>query len=333
MAVAWAAHGSPAWSDDAARELVEEASKTLAEAVKAPPTTEEQVQRARKAFRTLVKHEPEGLSKIAWTVATDERQSDFVRGEAFLALSELADSSAQRVRALVLPIVKDVKATRALRMFAALVFRKKRFANDDARAVLEQVLLRPVDDEIVQRTCLRSLAVTAELARVRKLLLRRELYDHPYYAIRIDVCSGLAALNVRDRRALEILCSLMTDEDAADKRLQVPQEAWLSFWTLTGRTHGVDGMRVFAWRPEPLANEKEMREHLWDSETLRKGVDALMVATVQRFISRNYDEFAAGPHRGRIPLIRNAGALRAASDTSRRDIDAIEAEWRGAEKK
>ena len=311
-------------------EEVREALATLERAVKTPPTTKWPASAACKALATLLRHEHEGVAEIAWTLAADPRQAGMLRRRAFSALGTLPDSPTDRVRTLMVATLKNGKESRNLRMHAAMVLQQKRFADDGVRAALEEVLLRPDGDGIVQRTCLRTLGATAELATMRRLLRRRELYEHAYFGVRVDVCAGLAALDVRDRAALEILCKLMTDDDAADTTLLVPQEAWLSFWVLTGRTHGIGGQFV---RPESLAGERDQRERLWRAAMLRRGVDIGMVRTVEGFTCSNYaDVVAAQGRRERIARIRNTAGLQAAADRSRRDFDAIEAEWRGQKK-
>ena len=321
--------GLPAMADDAE---VAEAVKILAAAEKTPPKEPGEVRRARKAFATLARARHEGLAALAWRVAKDERQDDMVRGSALYALGDLPDSSTNEVRDYCVALTKDQRRMRELRMQAAVVLRNERFGDEASRAALREVLLRPVDDDFVQRTCLDCFARTADPKAIRELLLRRELYEHAYFGIRVDVCAGLAALNVRDRRALEILCNLLLDEDPKDGQMLVPQEAWLSLWTLTGRVHGVARPELFGSRPKPFDSASDMREHMRDLSAMRPGVSTEMVACVRALTQKNPWKSGKKDADGkRIAPIPNRKALRETADAYRRDIDDVVRAWKNDE--
>jgi len=320
-------------ADDATDKGAAEAEAVLAKAIKTPPTGKDEIQLARKAFRTLLKQKRPGLAKTALTIGSDTRQADRVRGDAILVLGDLPDSPAERVRALVLPILKGTDGSTSIRAMAASSLSKDRIADDASRAILEEVLLRGEENRIVQRTCLRTLAKTAKLSKIRSLLLRPELYENPYYGIRVDVCSGLASLGVRSRKALEILCTLMTEDDYNDSRFLVPQEAWLSFWTLTGRHHGITDSRGFAKTPGTYSDEKLVRTNLWNISFTRIGVDVKMVTKVQQLTCANFAAAAVRQHGSKVPWVRNTKGLDAAAKAFRADFDAIVKEWESAKKR
>ena len=186
----------------------------------------------------------------------------------------------------------------------------------------------PREQQQLRERALQVLRRTIELERLKKLLLRRELAEHAYFGIRSDVCCGLSSLRVRDRRALEILCKLMTDADPADKGLVVPLEAWLGFWILTGRTHGVADPKVFETRPRAPPDGKQLRSYIFAFSWSRPGVESKMVKAVERHLYLNSKEFeAARAKRKRVRPMRDTRALRDAADASRAEIDDILAEW------
>jgi hypothetical protein len=119
---------------------------------------------------------------------------------------------------------------------------------------------------------------------------------------------------VRDRRALDILCQLMTDTDVADDKSIVPLDAWFSFWVLTGRTHGIESKHMFAKRPEPLKSEPELRNYAFRFAG-RRGFTRERRALVNKFVRPSADA-------------PNTKGLKEASDRSRLEFEAIEAEWK-----
>jgi len=303
-------------SEDAAQ--LEAALAVIEGARESPPDNGKGVARVSQALDTLGRLGAAGHADVAWAIATDERQGVDLHGVAMLTLARLPDTAPPRLRAHALPLLRDKEGSLSLRARAAFALGAERIADDEVRAALEEVLLRPRDEPVVQRSCLDALSKTAALSRMRELLLRPELYRHPYFGIRADVCTGLAALDVRDVRALRILCGLLRGDDPADRQLLVPQEAWLSLWTLTGRTHGVVREGLFAERPARLGDESAMRTQLWEGSFMRRGVTREMVEEVQRLCWRESDG----------ETVRNAQGLEEAAGAYLADIPAIETGWR-----
>jgi hypothetical protein len=306
------------------------ARTVLAGARELPPESKADVASACEAVNVLVKHDPDGSFDIVFAVATDPRLHERLRARAVQVFKSLPKLPAGKAGEFLAGVVPDATQGDLIRISAAVAFFEPRFATDAVCDMLEEVLLRPKDNHVLQRTCLRALSRVADLERVKRLLLGDTLREHPYYAIRVDVAAGLASLRVRERRALEILCSLMEDEDPADKQFLVPQEAWLSFWVLTGRTHGIEsGSEFAAARAGVLGDDPVDRERIWDVAFLRRGVSHRLVHEVQRVTCSNHDAVtAAAARRESVDRVRNTEALREAAARSRRDIEVIEAEWR-----
>lgn len=298
------------------KEAIEAARRVLEDALTKAPGDPDEVKTAIAALNTLHKLDKNGLAGWSLKLAEDATQDPWLRAKA-VAVASLLPDARDEARGIALRIVRNRKAPNILRHKTIFTFKEKAFANDDARKALEEVLLRPDDDGIVQRSCLYALSETAPLKKIRELLLRKELYAHKYFGIRIDVCTGLAALNVRDRPALEILIGLLEDEDKDDKTFMVPQEAWLSLWVLTGKTYGVKS-ETFAKVPAPL-DQRLARVYLWKPSQIRRGVTFPMVQEVAGMLCTNYD---AAMRDRRIARIRNKDAAKKAAAEARADLPA-----------
>ena len=287
------------------------------------------VQFAMKALDALYEFKPEGLTERVMRIAEEPRQHQNLRGKAFDVLARLKDSDTAKVQALMLKVLKEKSETNLLRNKAASALRNSRFAGDEVQAALEEVLLRPDDNGVVQRSCLYALVGWAPLDKLRQLMLRREIYQHPYFGIRIDVCAGLAAMNVRNRLALEIFCQLMEDRDEKDLALMVPQEAWLSFWAMTGQAHGIDARNLFqGTQRKPLTDESDIRANISRPAQLRPGVSYPMVEAVQRLVCKNIAEVTvATRQRKHLARIRDTEALKKVADISRSSIGEAEKRW------
>ena len=315
-----------AHADDA---RVAEAKKTLKAALEPAPVPYNAVARTCTAIDTLVKDAPDGLAPQLIQLAADKREQVRVRERAMRGLERLEGIPVEPLHPLLVTLLKDAKAPRGMRLSAAFILAKPEHSSEAMRATLQEVLLRPDEDHILQRSCLSALGRTADLDALRKLLVRKELAAHPYFGIRSDVCCGLASLKVRNRRALEILCTLMTDEDAKDVQLNVPMEAWLAFWLLTGRAHGVANAELFAEVPNPRLAEKDLRHYLFSFSYSRPWVKKTMVDEVQRYLYANSKLMEAARQQGkRIRPSRDDPAMKAAADASREEIDDILAEWK-----
>ena len=341
-AAAWRAHRDPSLADQVKKVVIEwikdeqadrralaaliagslkikECVPTLEAAIGAAPKTDARIQFASEALAALAKLKPDGFAERALAIAEDENQHWRLRGKAFTVITALPDAPTERVRALLLRLLHDRNESLALRSTAAHVLREKRLTTAAVRAKLEEVLLREGDNDIVQRSCLYALGATAPLKQLRKLLLDRRVYNHSYFGIRVDVATALAAMRVREKIALEILCNYMEDKDAKDRDLLVPQEGWLSFFVLTGKAIGTTEQHLFGRQPRPLKDEKTIRDYLFRPAFMRNGVTHEMVWAVHRITTLRVDKDAKpGPRR-----IRNAERLRQTAAACRRKIDEL----------
>lgn len=304
---------------------LEEVLPVMEKAVMGTPETVEEVQFAMKALDVMREFKSPNLAKRALEIAGDEKQHVHLRARAFDLIGRLKDqTSTADVQAMLIGTLKNRDGNDFLRKKAALVLHGERFGNETTWAALEEVLLRKGEDGVLQRNCLTALSGTAPLDKIRTLLLDRRVYQHAYFGVRIDVCTGLATLNVQERLALEILCQLMEDRDKDDLALMVPQEAWLSYWALTGDVFGVAEKTIFKNRPRQLTDEARIREYLWKPAQLRIGVNATMVQAVQRMVCANYEEVTKSSLRGqkRPAKIRRTEDLKNIADSCRNNIAA-----------
>jgi phage shock protein PspC (stress-responsive transcriptional regulator) len=254
-------------------------------------TTDDGRETVRGALAALAELKPEGLAPKLMAMARDPQQHEAVRGEALNAVAGLEDAPREEVTQLAIDIVTDPKvadnklAARILRGKALGVLRRPSYGSPKVWDALEGVLLDTNDDdEITQRGCLNALGNSAPLDRVRKLLLDRRVYRHPYFALRIDVATALAALNMRERQALQILNEYLVDQDAADRQHQVRQEGYLSLFVLTGASYGVDQKDLFQRRVRPISDPERTRAYMWRSSFLRPGVTKAQVEAVKRIV-------------------------------------------------
>jgi len=315
------------------KSAAEKATGVVDEAVKTPPRTDIAIRTTTQALRYFHKRKTTGIAKRVYGLATDQRQHERVRAAAIRTLGVLPDPPLKESRSLFLGLIKDPRQKSILRHYAAVAFRNGDLADAAALFELEAVLKRPDDNSVLQRSCLYAIAEKAPLEKVRQLLMNRAVYGHKYFGIRIDVCTGLAALNARSPLALEILCRYMEEADPMDTRFMVPQEAWLSFWVLTGRAHGADDPGLFAQPPAPLLG-KARRALLFRPSQLRNGVTYKMVQAFQGLAWKNAAEVQAA-RRKREPLAptRDAAALKKVAALSRADIPAILKRWQAGAKK
>ncbi len=298
---------------------IKECVPALEAAIGGTPTTEAEAAFASEALAALAKVKPDGLAERALAIAEDENQHWRLRGEAFAVIESLEGAPVARVRSLLLEVVEDRGGHNFLRNKAVFALRARKFASPELHAKLEEVLLREGDNHILQRSCLYTLGETASLAQLRRLLLDRRVYNHPYFGIRVDVATALAAMRVREKIALEILCNYMEDKDAQDRDLLVAQEAWLSFFVLTGKAIGTTEQDLFGRQPPPLKDENTIRDYLFRPSFRRKGVNREMVWAVQRITTLRVDKDA----KPRPRRIRNAERLKQTAAKCRARIDEL----------
>jgi len=208
-------------------------------------------------------------------MAENDRLQESLRAEALDTASALDDAPRDRIQAMAIRALKDKDNSVFMRGKMTNVLRRKRYGDETAWEALESVLLDTEETKphfVTQRLCLNALGGRAPLDRVRKLLLDRRVYEHAYYAIHVDVSTGLVALGVRERVALDILTRYLTYDDPRDVGNQVRREAWLSLWILTGVMHGVEDERPFRRLPELIEDPRIAREYLFRHSHSRAGV-------------------------------------------------------------
>lgn len=245
-------------------------------------TTPDGHETVRQALAALAVFKPKGLSEKLMAIARDTSQDESIRGEALNTAASLDDAPHGEIEQMALDIVKDKQATTFLRVKALGVLRRPSFGSPKVWDALEAVLLDTSDeDAITQRGCLNALGTSAPLDQVKKLLYDRRVYRHPYFAVRIDVATALAALNMRERRTLQILNEYLVDEDPKDRQHQVRQEGYLSLYVLTGIAYGIEEKDLFQRRVRPIPDPQRAREYIWRSSFLRPGITQPQAAAVQ----------------------------------------------------
>lgn len=115
------------------------------------------------------------------------------------------------------------------------------FAIRDPVALQPFLLDKGEDDAILQRNCLFRLMQVVDDADLLKLLRDPRVNRHKYFAIRVDVCTALAAIEGSCLPDVPLLLDYLVDEDPQDKGSLVRGEAWLTLWILTGKMHGALG--------------------------------------------------------------------------------------------
>ncbi|MHC4933100.1 MAG: HEAT repeat domain-containing protein [Planctomycetota bacterium] len=260
---------------------IEEAVPVLIEALDRGASTRAETNFLVGAMSALAALKPEGLGPRILKIAEDTGADVDLRRMAFMHLGRMKDVPREQVQQLMLSTLADSKSGNLLRNHAASALANKDLADENVWKALEEALLAPGGDQVVQRTCLRALGESAPLDRVRGILLDRRVYGHPYFAIRVDVATGLAALGVKERIALDLLTDFLVDEDRNDTQLLVRQEGWLSLWTLSRRVilpdKFQDSKKLFSNPPGAFKDEEKIRETLFKPSFTRPGVTNLMV--------------------------------------------------------
>lgn len=235
--------------------------------------------RALDALRTM---KVEGLADKALAMAENDTLDPRVRGKAFEIVGALEDAPTERVQALMLGVLVDRHANNLLRHRAATVLRRPPYGNETVWTALKEVLLRPDDDIVIQRTCLHGLGSHMPLDRLEEILLEKGVWKHRYFGVRADVATAFAAMNVRKRVALEAMCEYMVDDDPKDVLRVVRREAWFTYWSLTGAVFGVEEKRLFLSPPKRMQDEVSLRRWMWSSAPGRPGITEGMVSAVAK---------------------------------------------------
>ncbi len=256
---------------------LEEAVPTLLEVLDLVPETADELQLVEFALSALKDFKPKGLSDKLLAIAGNRDLHERMRTAALETLGRLDDAPREKVQEIALSLLGDRSQNTFMRGKAVNVLRLKEYANEDTWNALEAVILDEQEtDGIVQRSCLNALGVHGDLDRLVKLLFNRRVYTNAYFGLRIDVAAALAALNLRERVAFDILCEYLVDDDPADTTFRVREEAWLSLWTLAGNTYGrfygLPQLEIFQRAPKPLRDREMARHYLWRTQTTRPGV-------------------------------------------------------------
>jgi len=284
---------------------LEKAKPLLIKALEKSPETQSDLMLLQQAVTALGDEAVPGLPERLLAMLKDPKIDPIVRGTVLQTLERMKGVPKDQLEAVALSILKDTTADSGFRSQAALTLGKLGTAT--AWDALEAVLLDESEQKknfVLQRNCLQALAKTAPLERVRKLILDRRVYAHPYFGIRTDVCTALAALNVREGIALDILTEYLLDyqEDAREQMYNVPAQAWLSLWVLTGtayRTEAHPENELYRRPPPPLEDPEKARAFLFSMAWLRPGITQEQAAKADELardrqaMSRVRDTYAA----------------------------------------
>ena len=263
-----------------------DAEPELLKILDSAPQSNEDVELVRASLRALGKFKAEGLTPKLTELFSNDDMPEAVRAEALETLSNTADVKRETVLDKALAVLANKSNSTFLRAKMTSILRRPSWGSKEVWDALEKVILDESDsDHVAQRTCLAALGNSAPMDRVRNILLDRRIYRHPYFGVRIDVATGLAALGVREQVAIEILCDLLVDDDPDDTQKMVRSEAFLSLWTLTGVCNGIREKELFTRRPTLIRNPEDAREYLWKASFLRPGVTQAQVAAVRRAVT------------------------------------------------
>ncbi len=247
------------------------------------PRTEQERDLLMRALNAIDEPKPKELVERLLRIAGDAAQHDDLRAIAIESLQRMKDGPREEILTLSIAVLNDESASPILRAKAALGLRD--FPEDRAWQALEAVLLSEREkNSILQRNCLLTLgsiepkdAALAKkyLDRLKQLLLDRRVYHHRYFAIRVDVATALAALNVREPITLDIMCDYLVDEDKDDRQHIVREEGWLTLWVLTGtKFDDVPEPELWQTPPQPFPDPQAAREFFFRRGQLRPGVTA-----------------------------------------------------------
>ncbi len=271
------------------------------------------------------------MTRVITLLVEDDKQDPELRVALFFSIERLPNADLKRLRALCTRLLNDRSSHLWLRLSAARTLGTKRVATNATRALLEKTLFAEGDDHAVQGVCLAALVPTAPLDHLRDLLLSDRLREHKAYMVRVRVCCGLATFGVRTRDTLEYLCRQIGDVDPRDTGTWLPREAILSFWALTGRAPGIaaEHEALFSHVPDSPPSEVDLRDQLAVWMFVGQGVSKSMREAVKDVTCKNIESVRAAQVKGEgIPWVRNDEGTRAAAEAARKQLDAIEAEWR-----
>jgi len=247
---------------------IQEAVPVLVEFLDRPPQPGADL--TRNAVSALGRLQPDDVVERLRPIAGDEDRDPVVRAFALRAMSHADDAPEDWVGDTAVALLKDRSTTNQPRIIAAGVLDDPRFTSPKTLAALKEVLLATSDPHpIVQRSCLRALGKTAPIEDYQALLLEPRVYDHPYFALRVDVASSLSVLRVKKRLALEILCEYLVYEDEQDIARLVRREAMLSLFRMTGTAYGVPEPEHFQRPPVEIEDKDKARREFFNQGPAR----------------------------------------------------------------
>ncbi|MHC4953281.1 MAG: HEAT repeat domain-containing protein [Planctomycetota bacterium] len=206
----------------------------------------------------------EGIADPIMALAKDESVESAVRAEAFRVLTFLDAAPRDELRTLLMTVARDKNSPSDMRHHAVALLGKPQNATEEAWEILKNILFDPDEkDEIFQRTALRSLTASYPLDKLGEVILDRRVYTHRYFGIRTDVASGLGNLRVKSRLALQVLTELLVDDDPRDLSDNVPRQAWISYWMLSGISYGASRPELFRTVPKRMNSDEMMREYVY----------------------------------------------------------------------
>jgi hypothetical protein len=266
---------------------LEEAVPAMLEVLDGVPETADELQLVEHSLAALKDFKPAGLSDRLLAIIANDDLDERMRGAALETIGRLDDAPKEKVQGIAIRLLTNREENTFMRGKAVNVLRGKAYANEATWSVLEATVLDEQETNgIVQRSCFDALGATADLDRLEKLLFNRRVYTNPYFGFRIDVAAALAALNLRERVAFDILLEYLVDDDPQDTAFKVRQEAWLSLWTLAGETYGrfygLPQAEIFQRAPKPLRDRELARYYRSRTEHTRPGVTRDQIAVLRK---------------------------------------------------
>jgi len=217
-----------------------------------------------RAIDALNHMQAEGIGPLILKLASNKSIDARVRAEAFRVLTNREDTPRDELRALLTDIAKDKKAPSSMRSNAVLTLGMPANANEEVWELLKSILLDPDEpNEIFQRSALDALRRSYPLDKLAGLILDRRVYGHRFFGVRTDVATAIGNLRIESRLALDVLTEMLVDDDPRDYTDNVPRQAWLSWWLLSGLTYGASHPERFRRVPLKIQNEDDLRFYLF----------------------------------------------------------------------
>ena len=297
---------------------------------------DESVKAVVRAIEALNYLEAPEITDMILDLAQDASVHPGVRGEAFRVLTFLKDTPRNKLRGLLIAIIKDPASSNAMRNKAVSLLGLPENSSPEGWELLREIVLDTEQNHVYQRSALGALAKSYPLDKLEELLLDRKLYAHPYFGIRSDVATGLGNLRSETRLTLDILTEMLVDDDPQDLTDEVPRQAWLSWWYLSGLHYGASKPELFRRVPTKLKDEGQLRYYVFAFSSAnspavsRAQINALdgftMTVEDSKLRTSNPDEYQ------RLKTVKFAECKKI-RDTYRAKIDWTIERWKQSEKK